>query len=253
MTSTSSSGPESRWSVDGELDALSSQPLTPRGFLADASNHTLLVQVGSSVDERFAVYKPRAGERPLWDFPRGTLCQREVAAYLVDAALGWEIVPPTVWRDDAPHGPGAVQRFVPHDPDRHYFVLLEEGGHERRLAQVAVFDLLINNADRKGGHLVMADDGRIFGIDHGLTFHVQPKLRTVVWDLGAHEVDAAWRDDVRRLAAGVADGGPVRRRLAELLSEEELAALAERAAAVAELSALPQLPPGRRPYPFPPL
>lgn len=243
----------SRWPVEGELDALSTQPLVARGFLADASNHTLLVQVGADADGRFAVYKPRAGERPLWDFPRGTLCQREVAAYVVDEALGWELVPPTVLRDDAPHGPGAVQRFVPHDPDRHYFALLDEGGHERRLVQMALFDLVVNNADRKGGHVVMGDDGQIFGIDHGLTFHVQPKLRTVVWDLGGYEVEATWREDLRHLAADLADGGQVRRGLAELLSEDELDALAERAAAVAGLTTLPELPPRRRPYPFPPL
>lgn len=242
-----------RWPVGGELDALSTQPLVAHGLLADASNHTFLVQVGADVDERFAVYKPRAGERPLWDFPRGTLCQREVAAYVVDAALGWELVPPTVLRDDAPHGPGAVQRFVPHDPDRHYFALLDEGGHERRLAQMALFDLVVNNADRKGGHVVMGDDGQIFGIDHGLTFHVQPKLRTVVWDVGGYEVDAQWREDVRGLAAALADEGWLRHRLADLLSEEEIAALAGRAAAVADLTALPELPPRRRPYPFPPL
>lgn len=244
---------DSRWPVEGELDALSTQPLVARGFLADASNHTLLVQVGAPAEGRFAVYKPRAGERPLWDFPPGTLCQREVAAYLVDEALGWELVPPTVLREDAPHGPGAVQRFVPHDPDHHYFALLDEGGHERRLAQMAVFDLLVNNADRKGGHVVMSDDGRIFGIDHGLTFHVQPKLRTVVWDVGGHEVEAGWREDVRQLAAELADDGPLRRRLAELLSDDELDTLAERAAAVVDLTALPELPPRRRPYPFPPL
>lgn len=246
-------GSEADQPLDDDLAALARQALVVQGRLAGASNHTLLVQVGASDEQRLAVYKPRSGERPLWDFPRGTLCDREVAAYVVSEALGWGLVPPTVLRDDAPSGPGAVQRFVPHDPERHYFALVDEGGHERRLAQMALFDVLINNADRKASHVMAAGDGRLLGIDHGLTFHTEPKLRTVIWDLGGYDVEAAWREDLARLADDVAGDGDVRRRLAELLTGEELAVLAERAAALAELTTLPALPPQRRPYPWPPL
>jgi uncharacterized repeat protein (TIGR03843 family) len=236
-----------------DLEALATGELVTCGLLAGASNHTLLMQVGDAEAERFAVYKPRSGERPLWDFPRGTLCDREVAAYVVSEALGWELVPPTVLREDAPRGSGAVQQFVPHDPDRHYFALIDEGGYERRLAQMAVFDLLLNNADRKASHVVLVGEGRIIGVDHGLAFHVEPKLRTVIWDLAGHEVERGWREDLRRLADNLSGDGPVRGRLAPLLAEEELEALVARAGALTELTALPELPPGRRPYPWPPL
>lgn len=246
-------GAEARPPADDELAALSQAALVVYGRLAGASNHTLLVQVGDAAHERLAVYKPRAGERPLWDFPHGTLCDREVAAYVVSEALGWGLVPPTVRRDDGPSGPGAVQRFVPHDPERHYFTLIDEGGHERQLARMAVFDVLVNNADRKASHVMVADDGRVLGIDHGLTFHTEPKLRTVIWDLAGYEVEDAWRRDLQRLAAEVAGDTDLRRRLAELLAEAELAALAQRATALAELTALPDLPPRQRPYPWPPL
>lgn len=227
--------------------------LTPRGFLARASNHTILVQVGEAADGRFAVYKPRSGERPLWDFPVGTLCDREVAAFVVSEALGWNLVPPTVLRTDGPRGPGSLQRFVPHDPERHYFTLIDEGGFSDRLAQMAVFDLLINNADRKGSHVMVADDGSVLGCDHGLAFHAMPKLRTVIWDLAGYELPQTWRDEVRRVADALAGDTDLRLRLEELLAAEELDALAARAGALGDLRALPDIPPDRRPYPWPPL
>ena len=239
--------------ADDELTALAQQPLTVHGRLAGASNHTLLVQVGEAEQQRLAVYKPRSGERPLWDFPHGTLCDREVAAYVVSEALGWGLVPSTVRRDDAPHGPGAVQRFVDHDPERHYFALIDEGGYERALAQMAVFDVLVNNADRKASHVMATAEGGVLGIDHGLTFHPQPKLRTVIWDMAGHDVAEAWRRDLASLAEQLARDSDARELLSGLLADGELAALAQRAAALAELTALPDLPPRQRPYPWPPL
>ena len=148
--------------------------------MAWSSNATFLVNASLDGIEVPAVYKPQRGERPLWDFPDGTLCHREVAAYELSEALGWSIVPETVLRD-GPYGIGMVQRFVDHDPDDHYFTLLE--AHMDDFRRFAAFDVLANNADRKGGHCLLAQrDGHIWGIDHGLTFHVADKLRTVIWD-----------------------------------------------------------------------
>ena len=143
-----------------------------------------------------AVYKPRRGERPLWDFPHGTLCNREVAAYELSRALQWGVVPVTILRD-GPLGEGAVQRFVEHDPNEHYFTLLE--GREDRFRQFAVFDVLANNTDRKGGHCLHDEvNDLVVGIDHGLTFHPAWKLRTVIWDFAGERIAAADSDDVCR-------------------------------------------------------
>lgn len=236
------------------LERLATAPLQPRGFLAGASNHTLLVQVGAAREGLHAVYKPRAGERPLWDFPPGTLCAREAAAFEVSAFLGWDLVPPTVLREDAPMGPGSLQQFVPHDPERHYFVLVEDPAWHGDLARMALFDLLTNNADRKASHVMLGDDGRLLGCDHGLTFNVDPKLRTVIWDFGGRPVEAAARADLARLADGLNDpGAGVRERLEHLLHPVEIEALAQRSTVLRDLPALPQVPADRRPYPWPPL
>jgi uncharacterized repeat protein (TIGR03843 family) len=236
---------------DTDLDRLRAAELAVLGVLTGASNHTLLVRMDD--DQRFAVYKPRRGERPLWDFPPGTLYRREVAAYEVSRFLGWDLVPPTVARD-GPLGVGSVQRFVIHDPQESYFTLIEDSGRHVRLAQLATFDLLINNADRKGGHVlrVTEPDGLV-GIDHGLTFHVQPKLRTVVWDLGGAAILREWREDLGRLGIALADGSASVAGLHELLDAAEIAALRRRAGLLATCETLPDVAPDRRPYPWPPL
>ncbi|HEX6256795.1 MAG TPA: SCO1664 family protein [Euzebyales bacterium] len=231
------------------VELLRTAELEVIGVLSGASNHTLLVRLGGD-DERFAVYKPRRGERPLWDFPPGSLCRREVAAYRVSAFLGWDLVPPTVLRD-GPHGQGSVQQFVPHDPADHYFSLVADPALHPRLAQLATFDLLVNNADRKGGHVLrVRDDDRLVGIDHGLTFHPQPKLRTVIWDLGAAAIADVWRTDLERLATALRAGDGL---LEDLLTAEEVAVLARRAGLLAATEALPDPPADRRPYPWPPV
>jgi uncharacterized repeat protein (TIGR03843 family) len=125
-----------------------------------------------------AVYKPIAGERPLFDFPDGTLAHREVAAYLVSAATGWGVVPPTVLRD-GPFGTGMVQRWIDADPAADVVAMVV--GDDPRLRPIALFDAVVNNADRKGGHLLPLPDGHVFGVDHGVTFSLEPKLRTVLW------------------------------------------------------------------------
>ena len=158
-----------------------------------------------------AIYKPQQGERPLWDFPRGTLCHREVAAFEVSEALGWAIVPDTVLRD-GPAGIGMMQRFVEHDPEEHYFTLLEEHGDEFR--RMAAFDVVINNTDRKGGHCLPRDrTARIFGIDHGVSFHAQWKLRTVIWDFGGEPIP---RRRVRAICTASPTHSPRRRWRARL-------------------------------------
>jgi uncharacterized repeat protein (TIGR03843 family) len=200
----------------GELDLL--------GRMAWSSDATFLVNATLDGIEVPAVYKPQRGERPLWDFTEGTLCHREVAAYELSEALGWSIVPETVLRD-GPHGLGMVQRFVDHDPEEHYFTLLD--AHADDFRRFAAFDVLVNNADRKGGHCLQAlADGHVWGIDHGLTFHVHDKLRTVIWDFAAEPVPEGILATVECVLEEL--DGALGRRLGELLAPAEVAAVGAR-------------------------
>jgi len=162
------------------LTLLREGALTLVGLLPWSSNYTFLGQITRGDERLPVVYKPTRGERPLWDFRRGTLAGREVAAYEVSRALGWDFIPPTVLRD-GPHGVGSVQLFVTADQDAHFFTFHEDPAFRRVLQSLALFDVVVNNADRKGGHCLRVDIGRIVAIDHGLCFHVEPKLRTVIW------------------------------------------------------------------------
>jgi uncharacterized repeat protein (TIGR03843 family) len=191
-----------------------------------------------------AIYKPGRGERPLWDFPDG-LYRREVAAYELSEALGWGFVPPTVALDDGPLGPGSLQLFVDADFEQHYFTLLEEPSHHRVLKRMATFDALANNADRKGGHCLIDTDGRIWGIDHGLCFHVQQKLRTVIWDFAGE----ALADDDAAAVERLAEGG-LPAPLTRLLHPEECRALEKRARQLLRERRLPE-PWTDHPYPWP--
>jgi uncharacterized repeat protein (TIGR03843 family) len=207
-----------------------------------SSNSTFLVQVCFEGEQMRAVYKPGRGERPLWDFPPD-LYKREVAAYLVSEALGWELVPETVLRD-GPFGEGSLQRFVPADFEQHYFTLLELPEHHDALQAICTFDLVLNNADRKGGHCLLGEDGKLWSVDHGLCFHVDTKLRTVMWDFEGLPLPDALAPDLARLAVAPPE------ELRGLLDEDELNALAARAAALVKK---PVFPPARsaRPYPWP--
>ena len=169
-----------QFSHDLTLDILSKGELAIKGEFLWGSNYTFLVDVHSEKGELAAVYKPTRGVRPLWDFPDSSLARRETAAFLVSEALGWRLVPPTILRKKGPLGAGSLQIFVEHDPEYHYFNFSEED--RQRLRPVAVFDLLVNNADRKGSHILLDPDRRIWLIDHGLCFHTDDKLRTVIWD-----------------------------------------------------------------------
>jgi len=225
----------------GELEVL--------GLLPNASNHTFLARARREGEDMLGVYKPRRGETPLWDFPEGTLCAREVATYVVARALGWPNVPATVLRN-GPYGIGSVQRFVPSDPQEHYFTLQER--FPAAFRRVAAFDLVVNNADRKAGHCLLGEDDRIYVVDHGVCFSEEPKLRTVIWDFIGDPLE----DDVRadlRMVAGEVRGGPLRDELANLLAESELAALEARAREVAAMERFPEPGEDHRPFPWPPI
>lgn len=218
------------------------------GLMPRASNYTFLGEVGEGARRALVVYKPRAGEMPLWDFPDGTLGLREVAASVVAEYLGWPSIPPTVYRD-GPHGPGAVQLFVQSDPRQHYFSLKETCLDA--FAPVAAFDALVNNADRKSGHCLQGADGRIWLVDHGVCFSVEPKLRTVIWDFAGLSIPEPLCQGLER-AAGDLRGGPLRERLLELLDAPEVDATAMRAEALATTRRYPE-PTSGRPYPWPPV
>lgn len=218
------------------------------GRIVWSSNATFLARVRGDGTELDAVYKPRRGERPLWDFPTGSLHRRELAAWELSRALGWAVVPETVVRDDGPLGEGMLQRYVDHDPEEHYFTLLEE--HEDRFRLFATFDVLANNADRKGGHVLRSrHDGHVWGIDHGLTFHEQWKLRTVIWEFAGEPVPGPLVPDVGRLVEEL--DGALGRVLAGLLSPGEVAALAGRARNLLATGTLPEPEAGYHSMPWP--
>jgi len=220
------------------------------GMLRWSSNYTFLVSVGDSDLNAMAVYKPQRGERPLWDFPDGTLCYRETASYLVSDFLGWELVPPTVLRD-GPRGIGSVQFYVEHTPEVNYFSLDETSAPQ--LQKMAAFDFMVNNADRKGGHVLQDVNGHLWGIDHGIAFNAVPKLRTVVWDFAGQRVPPPLLDDVTRLCSSVDDvRSQLRMQLDNLLSESEIASFAARIRRLLQRREYPRPGPGPN-YPWPPV
>lgn len=254
-------------------DLLRRAELKTVGRLRSASNVVLLCELESQHDELLCVYKPVRGERPLWDFPEGSLAAREFASYLVSEALGWSLIPTTVLRH-GPHGWGMAQRWVrsaagaedalvgfcsPRQapPGWRVVVLgLDSDGDEvalahadhPRLRQLAVLDVLLNNADRKGGHVLKGEDGGIWGIDHGVCLHEDPKLRTVLWGWAGEPVPADQLADVARFAASL--GGALGEELSEHMAEEELVALAERAERLLGEGTMPA-PDGDRVLPWP--
>jgi hypothetical protein len=169
-----------------------------QGLLPNGSNYTFLAVLTRAKMRALAVYKPTRGEQPLWDFPEETLAYREVAAYLTSDVLGWDFVPPTVYRTEGPHGPGSLQYFIQAQPDCHYFTFSNE--EKAELPRVALFDLLINNADRKGGHIIPMRDGHVHGVDHGVCFSVDPKLRTLLWRWAGTPLPVAVVEVLERLA-----------------------------------------------------
>jgi len=223
------------------LTALREGTLDLQGRMPWSSNNTFLAEVCHDAARSLAVYKPGRGERPLWDFPGG-LYRRELAAYLLSEALGWGLVPETVVRD-GPLGEGSVQRFVDADFSEHYFTLLDDEAHHPALLAIGAFDLLANNADRKGGHCLLGE-GQVWAIDHGLCFHAEPKLRTVIWDFGGRPIPEPLVVDVARLV----ESPPLD--LLALLDDDEAEALLARARRVVSRPVFPAVGSGR-PYPWP--
>lgn len=217
--------------------------LTPLG-----SNYTFLVCLqGEGGEQVKAIYKPRKGEVPLWDFPYGTLHLREYASYLLAEALGWHFVPKTILRD-GPHGEGSMQRYVEHNPRDHYFTLREQ--YTEQFPRICLFDLLSNNADRKAGHTLLGEDERIWGIDHGLTFHPHPKLRTVIWDFAGEPIADELLRDLCRLQEGLDRADDAVLPLVDLLHERELEALRRRLSLILEHAAFPDPSNARLPWPW---
>lgn len=233
------------------LKTLSEGEIAITGEFLWGSNYTFAASVRRGNHNLQAVYKPTRGERPLWDFPRASLARREVAAYLVSEALGWRLVPPTVYRKDGPIGPGSLQLYIEHDPEYHYFNF--SPADRQRLRPVVLFDLLINNADRKGSHVLFDRENHLWLIDHGICFHREDKLRTVIWDFAGEPIPADLCADVSRLSEQLEPGCDLTLKLEDYLSSAEIVALAGRARRLLELARFPGPHPNRRPYPWPPV
>jgi uncharacterized repeat protein (TIGR03843 family) len=214
-----------------------------------ASNYTFVVRLrGADGQECLAVYKPQQGEAPLWDFPEGALYKREYATYVMAQALGWDFVPPTVIRD-GPYGLGSVQWYVEHNPEEHYLTLRDR--YTADFHRICLFDWLSNNADRKAGHCLLGADGRIWGVDHGLTFHAEPKLRTVIWDFAGQPIPAPLVRDMGTLLERLESRHASAGELEELLLPQEMAALRRRLGFALQHPRFPDPPAGRRAFPWP--
>ena len=251
------------------LQLLQIGTLSVKGVLPWSSNYSFLVDVcpntavwealphlpQNSVAEVRAVYKPRRGERPLWDFTQGTLCQRERAAFLISHAIGWELIPPTVLREGE-HGPGSVQLFINHDPEAHYFTFEGAPKFRESLQKTVLLDTIINNADRKAGHVLIEeqeDSEQIWLIDHGICFHNEHKLRTVIWEFAGEPIPPKLLTDLSKLSDKIASNQlGLRTELAQLLAPYELDALQKRIRRVIHQETFISPGPGRH-YPWPPV
>jgi hypothetical protein len=222
-----------------------------KGQFLLGSNYTFLVTVKYGGQEFPAVYKPQKGEQTLWDFPPASLAGREVGAYLVSQMLGWNFVPLTVLRD-GPLGPGSLQQYIDYNPNYHYFTF--NLAELKRLRPVALFDLLVNNADRKGSHiLVQKRTRKLYLIDHGLCFHPEDKLRTVVWDFAGEPIPADMLSALTKFRVDLTEPGSLPEVLRQYLCTEELTALRTRADALLAAGQFPFPPEDRRAFPFPPI
>jgi uncharacterized repeat protein (TIGR03843 family) len=233
------------------LTALKDGKVAVEGQFLSGSNYTFLGEVTHQEVTLKVVYKPVRGEQPLWDFDAGSLAHREAAAFTLSEALGWDLVPPTIYRRRASLGPGSLQLYVEHDPHHHFFNFSEE--EKQRLRPVAVFDLISNNADRKAGHILIDEHSHIWLIDQGLCFHVDDKLRTVVWDFAGERLPDTILADLERLVHALEREQPLREELEGHLRPGEVSALRTRARRLVEMSCFPDPPSSRRPYPWPPV
>lgn len=239
-------------STESVLDHLMTAPCTLAGQFVNGSNYTFFLSLQSSTGEMQAVYKPVRGEAPLWDFPEGSLSKREVAAYRLSEAIGWHLVPPTVFRKKGlPFGAGSVQQFIDHDPQHHYFNLTPE--EKDMLRPLALFDWLINNADRKGSHIIWSKDRHIYGIDHGVCFHVEDKLRTVIWDFSGQVIPSNLLSDLEKILPKLYTGNELFDELRQFLRVREIKALAARASHILTGKTFPESDNTRRQFPWPPV
>jgi len=229
---------------DRILHLLSEGEIEVEGLIPWSSNATLLVTVRDAEHSALAVYKPQRGERPLWDFAHGTLGMREVASYLLSEELGWGLVPPTVLRQ-GPHGLGSLQFYVHADESAHFFSVQHDERYARDLKRVVAFDVIINNADRKAGHCLIGHDGRLWAIDNALTFHEEPKLRTVIWDYAGEPLPYDVEADLSRLREVLVEVSPLTRALERMLSRSEVRVLRRRVQGLVEAGCFPEPGPGR--------
>lgn len=244
--------PDTAWDPDRpDIERLLREsPVADSGLIPSASNYVFVLALsGGEAGTGYAVYKPARGEAPLWDFPPD-IYRREVASYLVSEAIGWRLVPPTIIREQGlPHGVGSVQAFIPTDHGCTFFDLRDaNAGMMRRLA---TFDWLTNNADRKGGHVLRGADGQIWGIDNALSFHVEEKLRTVIWDYAGEPVPEPLLADVAAFVEAFTPDSTLWASLSEYLERPELDQLRGRGEEILRERVFPQPPQDRRPYPWP--
>jgi uncharacterized repeat protein (TIGR03843 family) len=232
------------------LELLTEGDLEVEGRLVVASNATLYCRVRHSGQDAACVYKPVAGERPLWDFAAGSLAGREVAAYAVSQAAGWNLVPPTVFRD-GPFGPGMCQLWIDADTSVDLVALARSADH-RELRDMAVFDAVVNNADRKIGHLLPVSDGRLFGCDHGVCFSEEYKLRTVLWQWRGRSLPKRAIEALTRLQGALA-GGELAAELSALLTPDEVTATIERVDLLLDHRVHPYPPEDWPAVPWPPI
>lgn len=222
------------------------------GQFTRSSNFTFLVECTLEAHSLRAVYKPARGQQPLWDFAAETLPKRETAAYLLCRAIGWDFVPPTVYRTEGlPAGEGSLQWFVEHDPEQHYFTLTE--AERASLQPLALFDLLANNADRKGGHILRDEAGKLWAIDHALCFHAETKLRTVIWDFAGQPLGKALLNSLDALNLRLSPGQPFLLEISRYLSAAESDSLRERCQKLLADGHFPFPAEDRRAFPWPPV
>ncbi len=221
------------------------------GHFVNGSNYTFLATLDDGTTQIEAVYKPVKGENPLWDFPNRTLAKRETAAYILSEWLGWNFVPPTVFRKDGLLGAGSLQIYIDHDPEQHYFSLRPT--EIRQLRRVALFDLVINNADRKGSHLIFDSQHRLWLIDHGLCFNTEDKLRTVIWNFAGEAIPEDLLAELRRARNALPRDAELFTLLHPYITIAEIKALEKRVSHLIAVPVFPFPPVDRRSYPYPPL
>ncbi len=215
------------------------------------SNYTFICDVTYQGQTTQGVYKPVRGERPLWDFPNGTLAGREVAAYVLSEGGNWNLVPPTVFRQEGPMGAGSLQSYIEHDPEYHYFQFSEQD--KSRVRPVALFDVVANNTDRKSGHVLVDPDGKLWLIDHGVCFHVESKLRTVIWEFAGEALTEPETRQLESLDASLLPDEQLYQQLCDYLSRREIQAIRDRIRNILKAGVFPFPRQDRYSMPWPPV